>query len=249
VHNRALRDREHEVGRMRNELETVSDLYPLPFLTGLFNSSAWAAIIAGRTTEAVVGGTQPNDYADQVIPVPDPALIVAVGQAAWAARAEGYALATLIAAGWQRLPQGWRSPPVVPSDVQLAPFGIARIRWGLTIERPTVRCGTLRREGENFISGRRVAARLSAHTEEAAADFLLRVLNAEGAHTIQALEAMGLPIPLRPQDAAVTERTLVAAERAALAREQIVLDRRAEIDALVGPLFESVQHPPIEACP
>lgn len=247
VRNRSIADRERELRRQRNELEALSDLYPLPFLTGLFNSTPWAQIISGRTTEAIAGGTQPNDYADQYIPVPKPGLAIAVGQAATAARVEGRALAALLAAGWQRHAQGWRSPPTVAAGIQQAAFGIARTRWGLTIERPTIRCVTLRREGEAFISGRRVAARLPAGTDGAAADFLLRVLNAQGAHTLQSVEAGAVPIPLRPPDAATAERFLLAAERAALAREQVILERRAEIDALITPLFEAVPHPPI--CP
>jgi len=246
VRNRALADREHEVQRPRHELETLSDLYPLPFLAGLFNSSAWAEIIAGRTTEAIAGGTQPNDYADQPVPVPDPSLAAAVGSAATAARLEGRALAALIAAGWQRHDQGWRSPPIVAAIIQQAAFGIARARWGLVIERPTIRCGTLRREGNTLISGQRVAARLPAGTDEAAADFLLRVLNAQGSRTFQVIEAEGLLIPLRPQDAAAAERALLAAEHAALAREQTILKHRVEIDALVAPLFEALPHPAIE---
>ena len=125
-------------------------------------------------------------------------------------------------------------------------FGLARTRWGLVIERPTLRCGTLRREGSVFLSGQRVAARLPDGTDEAAAAYLLRVLNAQGAYTLQAVEANGLPVPLRPEDAAAAERALLTAERAALTREQAILDRRAEIDALVGPLFAAVPHPPIE---
>ena len=246
VRNRALTDRENELRCQRSELEATSDLYPLPFLAGLFNSSSWASIIVGRTTEAIVGGTQPNDYADQPIPVPDPALAAAVGEAATAARVEGRALAALLAAGWQRHPQGWRSPPTIAAGIPQAAFGIARTRWGLTIERPTIRCGTLRREGETFLSGQRVAARLPPGADDAAADFLLRVLNAQGALTLQVVEASALPIPLRTQDAAAAERALLAAERAALAREQVILDHRAEIDALISPLFERVPHPPME---
>lgn len=246
VHNRALTDREHEVQRPRTVLETISNLYILPFLAGLFNSSSWAKIIAGRTTEAIAGGTQPNDYADQPIPVPDPGIASAVGRAATAARMEGRALAALLAAGWQRHAQGWRSPPTVAAGIQQAAFGIARTRWGLTIERPTIRCGTLLREGEVFTSGQRVAARLPPGTDDAAAGFLLRVLNAQGALTLQSVEESGLPIPLRLQDAAAAEHALQAAERAALAREQVILDYRAEIDALVDPLFEHVPHPPVE---
>jgi hypothetical protein len=246
VRNRALSDRERDLRRPRTDLESISDLYPLTFLAGLFNSSSWSEIIAGRTTEAIAGGTQPNDYADQAVPIPDPTIAAEVGVAATAARAEGLALAALLAAGWQRHIQGWRSPPTVSAGIQQAAFGIARTRWGLIIERPTLRCGTLRREGEIFMSGQRVAARLAAGTDQAAADFLLRVLNAQGAHTLQTVEASTLPIPLRPQDAAAAERALLAAERAALAREQVILDRRAEIDALIAPLFEAVPHPPIE---
>lgn len=246
VRNRALADRERDLGRLRTEMEALSQLYPLPFLAGLFNSAAWATIMEGRAATSIAGRAQPNDYADQPIPVPEPAIAAAVGQAATAARIEGRALAALLAAGWQRHTRGWRSPPDVAAGIQQAAFGIARTRWGLTIERPTARCVTLRREGEAFISGQRVAARLAAGTDDAAADFLLRVLNAQGAHTLQALEAGTVPIPLRPQDAGTAERALLTAERAALAREQIILDRRAEIDALVTPLFEVLPHPAIE---
>ena len=246
VRNRALADREHEVQRPRTILEATSDLYDLPFLAGLFNSSSWSKIIAGRTTETIAGGTQPNDYADQPIPVPDPAIASAVGEAATAARAEGRALAALLAAGWQRHAQGWRSPPTVAAGIQQAAFGIARTRWALTIERPTVRCGTLHRQDGAFISGQRVAARLPSGTDNAAAEFLLRVLNAQGALTLQAVEASTLPIPLCPQDAAAAEHALQAAERAALAREQVILSYRTEIDSLVDPLFERMPHPPIE---
>jgi hypothetical protein len=246
VRNRALLDREREVGRLRPEMEALSPQYPLPFLAGLFNSEAWATIMSGRAATSIAGRSQPNDYADQPIPVPSPDLASAVGQAATAARVEGRALAALVADGWHRRAEGWHSPPTVSALIQQAPFGIARTRWGLTIERPTIRCFTLRREGDVLISGQRVAARLAVSTDEAAADFLLRVLNAQGAQTLQGLEAGTVPIPFRPQDAAVAERALLVAERAALAREQAILDRRAEIDALVTPLFEAVPHPLIE---
>nr|WP_294545545.1 N-6 DNA methylase [uncultured Rhodopila sp.] len=246
VRNRALLERERDVGRLRSEMEVLSRLYPLPFLAGLLNSSAWATIMAGRAATSIAGRAQPNDYADQAIPVPEQEIADAVGQAATAARREGHALAALLAAGWQRHPQGWRSPPTVAASVQQGAFGIARTRWGLTIERPTIRCATLRREGETFVSGERVAARLPAGTDQAAADFLLRVLNAQGVSTLQSVEAGTVAIPLRPLDASATERALLAAERAALAREQVIMDLRSEIDALVGPLFEAVPQPPIK---
>jgi len=246
VRNRALQDREREIGRLRADMELLSRLYPISFLAGLLNSTAWARLMDGCAATSIAGRAQPNDYADQPIPVPDPTLAAAVGKAATAARVEGRALATLLAAGWQRHAQGWRSPPAIAASIQQAAFGIARARWGLTIERPTVRCGTLRREGEAFLSGQRVAARLPPGADAAAADFLLRVLNAQGALTLQVVGAGVLPIPLRPKDAAAAERALLAAERAALAREQVILDYRAEIDALISPLFEPVPHPPIE---
>jgi hypothetical protein len=246
VRNRSVLDRVQEVKRTRADLESISDAFTQPFLAGLFNSSPWAAIIAGRTTEAVAGGTQPNDYADQPIPVPDPALAAAVGHAATAARDQGRALSALLSAGWQRQPSGWRSPPTIAAGVAQQSFGIARTRWGLTIERPTARCGALWREGDVLLTGKTVAARLPSSTDPAAADFLVRMLNAQGGHTLQAVEAGTAPIPLRPQDAAATERALLAAERAALAKEHVILDRRAEIDGLVAPLFEAVPHPPIE---
>ncbi len=246
VRNRALTEREQDVGRPRSEMEILSPLYPLPFLAGLFNSSAWATIMIGRAATSIAGRSQPNDYADQPIPVPEPATGRAVGEAASAARTEGRALAGLLASGWQRLAQGWRSPPTVVPGTQQAAFGIARARWGLTIERPTARCSALRREGEVFVSGQRVAARLAAGTDDAAADFLLRVLSAQGANTLQVLDAGAVPIPLRPVDAASAERALLAGERAALAREQDILGHRAAIDALITPLFEAVPHPPVE---
>ena len=246
VRNRALQDREGEIGRLRSDMESSSRLYPLPFLSGLFNSSAWAKLMEGRAATSIMGRAQPNDYADQHVPVPDPAVASAVGKAATAAREEGRALAALLAAGWQRHAQGWRSPPTVAEDVQQAAFGIARTRWGLTIERPTVRCGTLRRQGDAFLSGQRVAARLPSGTDNAAAEFLLRVLNAQGALTLQVVEASTLPIPLRPQEAAAAEHALQAAERAALAREQAIFSYRTEIDSLVDPLFEHMPHPLIE---
>lgn len=140
---------------------------------------------------------------------------------------------------------GVRRPPSLPAFRKL-PSALPARAWGLTIERPTIRCGTLRREGAVFLSGQRVAARLPPGTDDAAADFLLRVLTAQGALTLQVVEASVLPIPLRTQDAAAAERALLAAERAALAREQVILDYRAEIDALISPLFEAVPHPPIE---
>lgn len=246
VRNRALRDREREVGRLRADMEALSPLYPLPFLAGLFNSTAWAVLMEGRAATSIAGRTQPNDYADQPVPVPGSALAAAVGQAATAAQAEGRALAALLAAGWQRHPQGWRSPPSIAAGSQQAAFGIARVRWGLIVERPNSRCGTLRRDGDTFISGQRVAARLPAGSDSAAADYLLRVLNAQGVYTLQAVEANALTIPLRPQDAAAAEYALLAAERAALAREQVILGHRKAIDALVSPLFETVPHPPVE---
>ena len=245
IRNRALLDREGEVGRVRADMESLSLSYPLPFLVGLLNSSAWTILLSGRAATSIAGRAQPNDYADQMIPVPDPALARAVGRAATAARAEGCALAALIAEGWRRNPNGWRAPGAVALGIQRASFGIARVRWGATIERPTSRCGTLRREGDVFLSGQRVAVRLATGTDEAAADFLLRVLNAQDGHTLQEVEA-GADIPLRPQDAASSERNLIAAEQSALAREQNILDQRAEIDDLVGPLFEPLPHPEIE---
>jgi hypothetical protein len=247
VRNRALLDRERDIKRSRSEMESLSPHYPLPFLAGLFNSAAWATLLEGRAATSIAGRAQPNDYAHQSIPVPDPALAAEVGNAATAAREEGRALAALIAAGWQRHPHGWRSPPTVAAGIQAAAFGIARTRWGLTIERPTARCGTLRRDGETFLSGQRIAARLPPGTDLAAADFLLRLLNAKGASTLQSVEAEAPLVPLRPGDAADAERTLLAAEQAALLREKVILERRAEIDALVWPLFEAVPHPPIEA--
>lgn len=247
VRNLALRTRERDLGRSRPEMEAVSRLYPLPFLAGLLNSSAWAILMEGRAATSIAGRTQPNDYADQPIPVPSEELADAVGRAADAARAEGRALAVLLASGWQRHPQGWRSPPTVAAGVQQASFGSARTRWGLLLERPTARCSTLRREGDAFVSGQRVAARLQAGTDPAAADFLLRLLNAQGAHTLQAVEAGNLLIPLRAQDAAMAERALLAAEGAALDREYAILKLREEIDTLVNPLFDAVPHAPIEA--
>lgn len=91
-----------------------------------------------------------------------------------------------------------------------------------------------------------MAVRLPAGSDSAAADYLLRVLNAQGVYTLQAVEANALTIPLRPQDAAAAEYALLAAERAALAREQVILSHREAIDALVSPLFETVPHPPVE---
>jgi len=246
VRNLALRHRERKVGLRRPDMESLSLRYPLPFLAGLFNSTAWTTLMDGRAATSIAGRAQPNDYAEQLIPVPDPALAAAVGQAATAARAEGRALSSLLAVGWQRHPQGWRAPPTVAAGIQRAAFGIARTRWGLTIERPTIRCGALRREGEAFVAGQRVAARLPIGTDQAAADFLLRLLNAQGAHTLQSVEAGTLAVPLRPQDAAAAERALLASEQAALAREQVILDRRAQINALITPLFEALPHPPIE---
>ncbi len=246
VRQPALLHREREVGRLRTDMEALSPQYPLPFLAGLFNSNAWATIMEGRAATSIAGRAQPNDYADQPIPVPDPAIAAAVGQAATTARTEGRALARLLAAGWQRNAAGWRSPPTVASGVQQAAFGIARTRWGFTIERPTIRCATLRRDGGTFISGKSVAARLAVNTDDAAAAFLLRLLNAQGSNTLQAVEAGSVAIPLRPQDAADVERKLLMAERAALVREQVIVDRRSEIDEQVAPLFEALPHPPIE---
>jgi hypothetical protein len=117
----------------------------------------------------------------------------------------------------------------------------------MTIERPATRCGSLRRVGATLISGQRVAARLPEGIDDAAGDFLLRVLTTQEASTLQAVEASPLPIPLRPQDAAAAERTLLVAEQAALARERVILDRRAEIYALVTPLFEAVPNPAIQS--
>jgi hypothetical protein len=67
------------------------------------------------------------------------------------------------------------------------------------------------------------------------------------ASTLQAVEAGNLFIPLRPQDATEAERKLVVAEQAALAREQVILDYRTEINALVTPLFEAVPNPAIHS--
>lgn len=246
VNNRSLSARVNEIGIGRNELEFLSNSYDIPFLAGLFNSSIWAEIIEGDTTEAIVGGTQPSDYSDQLIPSPTPSLAQQVGDAANAARDEGRALAALVANGWQRHPQGWRSPPTVAATIQQAPFGIARTRWGFKIERPTARCGGLRRSETVLLAGERVAVRLPDALDGSAADFLLRVLNAQTGSTLQALESAGLSLPLRPQDAAAAERALVAAEQAALRREHAILDRRREIDALVAPLFEAIPHPPVQ---
>ena len=74
----------------------------------------------------------------------------------------------------------------------------------------------------------------------------MRILQAQGANTLQAVETGTGPVPLRPQDAVNAERGLLAAELAALAREQVILEQRLEIDALVAPLFEALPHPPIE---
>lgn len=246
VRNRALGDREREGGRLRSDMEALSRLYPLPFLTGLFNSPCWATVLAGRAATSIAGRAQPNDYADQAIPVPDPSLATAVGKAATAAREEGRALAALLAAGWQRHRQGWRSPPTVAAGVAQQPFGIARARWGITFERPTAKCSALRREGDAYLSGKSVAARLRPGTDPEAADFLLRLLLAQGDQTLGTLEAGNLHTPLRTVDAAAAERVLLAAEAKALQREQVILDLRSEIDALVAPLFETVPHPAIE---
>ena len=247
VRNRALSTCERDVRRMRSEMELLSWQYPLPFLAGLFNSSAWAALMAGRAATSIAGRAQPNDYADQPIPVPDPILASEVGIAATSARLEGMALSKLLAEGWQRHAQGWRSPPAIAAGVQQALFGIARTRWGLTIERPTARCGTLRRDGMNLLSGQRVAARLELGTNELAADFLLRLLTAQGTHTLQSVEAGSLSVPLRLQDAAAAERALLTSEQAALDRERRILDLRAGIDQLITPLFEVMPHPPVES--
>ena len=242
-----IRMPERDVRRMRSEMELLSWQYPLPFLAGLFNSSAWAALMAGRAATSIAGRAQPNDYADQPIPVPDPILASEVGIAATSARLEGMALSKLLAEGWQRHAQGWRSPPAIAAGVQQALFGIARTRWGLTIERPTARCGTLRRDGMNLLSGQRVAARLELGTNELAADFLLRLLTAQGTHTLQSVEAGSLSVPLRPQDAAAAELALLTSEQAALDRERRILDLRAGIDQLITPLFEVMPHPPVES--
>jgi hypothetical protein len=246
VRNRSLKDREREVEKSRADMEAISIHYPLPFLAGLLNSTPWATLMAGRAATSIAGRAQPNDYADQPVPLPPPAVAAAVGAAATGARAEGRMLASLLAAGWRRHAQGWQSPPTVAASIQQAPFGIARTRWGLTIERPTARCGTLRRDGTVLLSAKRVAARLPPGTDPNALDFLHRLLSRQGANTLEGIEAAGLQMPLRPGDAAEAERMLLAAERAALAREQIILERRSEIDSLVSPLFEALSHPDIE---
>ncbi len=245
INNRSLADRLRELPRPRADLEQISRDYPLPFLCGLFNSTVWDSLMTGRATTSIAGRAQPDNYAEQSIPVPDPVVAAAVGQAADAARLEGQALSALLAAGWRRLEEGWRSPPTLLPQIQDSEFGVARTRWALTIERPTAKCGTLRREGPVFLSGQRVAARLPDSIDEASADFLLRILNAQNGATLETIEASGLRIPLRPEDAATAEAGLIQAERGAMSRELAILALRAKIDDLVAPLFEAVHHPPI----
>ena len=60
---------------------------------------------------------------------------------------------SLVEQGGEFGTRGWRSPPTVSVGMQQAPYGIARTRWSLTIERPISRCNTLRREGDTFVSG------------------------------------------------------------------------------------------------
>jgi len=246
IRNRALLDRERELGRMRSALADVSQLYPLPFLAGLFNSTPWQRLMEGRASSSVHGRSQPINYADQCVPVPGASMAAAVGEAANAASREGRALGHLLAAGWERRVGGWCAPPLLPPATQTVPLAIARTRWGITIERPTARCGSLRSEGLALLTGQRVAARFTEGTPVEAMDYLLRILTPQGDATLQAAETSGLPVPLRPDDAAALERAQLAAEGEAMRREETILRLRREIDEWIGPLFEALPHPPIE---
>ena len=196
IHNRSLSDRVRELKKVRTEMELLSPSYPLGFLVGLFNSRTWTILLEGRAASSIAGRAQPNDYAEQTIPIPDAAVVSGVENAADVAKGEGLALSALLACNWRRDESGWHSPPSLKATVQQVPFGIARTRWELLIERPTARCGSLRREGNLFISGQRLAARLPAQTDEAAAAFLLRIFHAQGAATLQSLDASNVPVPL-----------------------------------------------------
>ena len=134
----------------------------------------------------------------------------------------------------------------MPPTIITAPLAVARARWGFSIERPTAKCGALRRDGMAVLSGQRVAARFADGTTADAADFILRILLRQGDTTLQAVESAGLPVPLHPDDAANSERVSLAAEREAMGREETILRYRGEIDELIRPLFEAVPHPPIE---
>jgi type I restriction enzyme M protein len=246
VQNRSLRARELKLKRTRVALERISANYPLPFLAGLLNSTVWDKLMQGRATTSIAGRAQPNNYADQLVPLPDAATAAAVGQAADAARDEGRALGRLLSAGWQRNADGWRAPVIIPPEIQDSAFAVARTRWRFIIERPATRCSTLRREGVVFLSGRNIAARLPEGFDELAADFLLRMLTAQGNASLQSIEAGALHIPVRPEDAAVLERECRQREAEALAREQTILARRADIDRLLAPLFEEVVQPAVE---
>ena len=247
VRNRSLADQERKLRLPRSRLEEISRLFPLPFLAGLFNSTAWECLMEGRESSSISGRSQPVNYADQMVPVPDADLATAVGMAAQAASQEGRALAALLSAGWQRHKQGWRAPPLLPITLARAPLAIARARWALTIEQPNVRCGTLRLDGITLLSGKRVAARFGAGTPPAASAYLLRMLVEQGSATLQAVESSGLIVPLRPEDAENAERALLAAEQEAMAREETIVAYRTEIDRLISPMFEAVSHPPVHA--
>lgn len=145
-----------------------------------------------------------------------------------------------------RSPLGWHAPPEAPGAA-LRPFTVAKARWGFTVEHAPSKADALRREGDVLLSGKRPALRFGAGTPIGAMDYLLRLLRAEGPTTLGAVESGARPVPLDPGEAASAEAALLRAERATLAREDAILARRAEIDALLAPLFETVPHPPIEA--
>ena len=159
IRNPSLRNRERELGRLRPELEDLSRHFPLGFLAGLFNSTPWQRLMTGRETSSISGRAQPDNYADQPVPIPDSVTAEAVGTAAHAAGQEGRVLGRLLAAGWHRRAAGWRAPALLPPGTATAPLAVARARWGLAIMRPTVRCAALRRDRMTLLAGSRIVAR------------------------------------------------------------------------------------------
>ncbi|WP_200344313.1 hypothetical protein [Rhodovibrio sodomensis] len=248
VDNRQIQNKVRRLNISREDAETESKNYPLPYLVALFNSPTWWSVIRGRLRSSIPTEIQPEDYSEQDIPLPEPDLMDAIVRLAEAAQDSARQLLLLQRNGWTIFDNDILAPTSAePQNGPTSTIGSVRPRWGLQIHQPAARCVQLRIHGQELFDGRRRAVSFRNDIPREAIEFFVRLAREQpNGRTLQALEDQGVRIPSRPEDAADTEQRIQARELEAADLMRSVDQRRDEIEAQIRGLFRELEHPPVE---
>lgn len=246
IENKSIKKDLAQRTKPRKQLEANSVQLDPWFALAFLNSSQMRTLLDGVARSAIRGRLQPDDLRQLHVPMPsDQILIKDVATLARDACDAQKKLLPLRANGWRFEDEKAIGPATLPTNLPLASFANARIKWGLSFVDPDARTGDLTRVGHRLLMGRRTVVTMPSSAPEDALEWLLRYLQTLPAKTTLGTVQTSLT-PDLPATPAIAVQALNNLRDEETVHASVLGDislKKSLIEQRLSPLFDMIRHP------